>query len=117
MTCNCNIISTTAVAVSGTNLVLTVPDMTFENCKRYTIRIAQAIPATATNLMNVVIQIGAGTDLYPIIRKCGHYLYANQVRANRNYTVLTAADTSMFVLTCGMVCGCNMGSETTIPNA
>ena len=117
MTCNCNIINTTAVAVDGTNLVLTVPAMTFDNCKRYTIRIAQAIPATATNLMNVVIQIDVGTDLYPIIRKCGHYLYADQVRANRNYTVLTAADSSMFVLVCGLVCGCNAGTETVIPNA
>ena len=116
MTCNCNIINTTAVAVDGTNLVLTVPAMTFDNCKRYTIRIAQAIPATATNLMNVVIQIDVGTDLYPIIRKCGHYLYADQVRANRNYTVLTAADSSMFVLVCGLVCGCNTGTETVIPN-
>ena len=62
-------ILTTAVAVSGTNLVLTLPEMTFNNCQHYCIRIAQDIPATATNLMNVAIQNGATTTLYPIVRK------------------------------------------------
>lgn len=118
MVCKCNnVINTTSVAVSGTNLVLTVPTTTFENCERYVIRVAQAIPATATNLMPVVVQIGTDTTLYPIVRKCGHYLYANQIRTNRNYAVVTAADTQRFVLVCGYICGCNAGSATTIPAA
>ena len=118
MVCKCNnVINTTSVAVSGTNLVLTIPTTTFENCERYVIRIAQAIPTTATNLMPVVVQIGTDTTLYPIVRKCGHYLYANQIRTNRNYAVVTAADTQRFVLICGYVCGCNTGSATTIPVA
>ena len=108
-------ILTTAVAVSGTNLVLTLPEMTFNNCQHYCIRIAQDIPATATNLMNVAIQIGGTATLYPIVRKCGHYLYANQVRTRRNYLLLTAGDTQRFVLVNGLICASNCGTLATIP--
>lgn len=113
--CTCQTILTTAIAVTADNLVLTIPAMTFNNCEKYVVRIAQDIPTTATNLLNVVIQIGTDTTLYPIVRKCGHYLYANQVRTRRNYCLLTAADTQQFVLVNGFICGCNPGSVTTIP--
>ena len=118
MTCTCtrrNVINTTAVAVSGTNLVLTVPEMTFNNCETYVIRVAQDIPATATNLMNVAMQIGTATTLYPIVRKCGHYLYANQLRKCRNYVLVAAGDTQRFALVGGYICGQNCGTITTIP--
>lgn len=108
-------ILTTAVAVSGTNLVLTIPETTFNNCQSYCIRIAQDIPATATNLMNVAIQIGTATTLYPIVRKCGHYLYANQVRTRKNYLLLVAGDTQRFVLVNGLICASNCGTIATIP--
>lgn len=114
MLCNKTIL-TTAVAVTGDNLVLTVPETTFDNCCQYVVRIAQDIPATATNLNNVVIQIGTEATLYPIIRKCGHYLYANQVRTRRNYCLLVAADSGMFVLVNGFVCANNCGAVRAIP--
>ena len=113
--CTCHTILTTAVTVSGTNLVLTIPTMTFNNCEKYVIRIAQSIPTTATNVMNVAIQIGTDTTLYPIVRSCGHYLYANQVRARRNYTLVAAGDTQRFVVINGCICGCNPGTIATIP--
>ena len=65
----CKEILTTAVAVVDNTLVLTVPQATFANCCQYVIRIAQDIPATATNLMPVVIQIGTDTTQYPLVRK------------------------------------------------
>ena len=114
--CTCKAILTTAVAVTGTTLVLTVPATSFNNCEKYLIRIAQDIPATATNLLNVVVQVGAETTTYPIIRRCGHYVYANQVRTRRNYCLLTAADSGQFVLLndCAL-CGNNSGAVTVIP--
>lgn len=115
MTCNCRTILTTAVAVSGDNLVLTVPEMVFENCTRYVIRIAQDIPLTATNLMNVAIQIGAAPTLYAVVRKCGHFLYANQVRTRRNYVLVVAADAQRFTLVGGCVCAQNCGTIASIP--
>lgn len=115
MLCNCNTILTTAVAVDNSELVLTIPDGTYKNCRRYVIRIAQDIPSTATNLMPVVIKIGSGTTLYHIIRECGHYLYANQVKTRRNYVLLVAADSQQFVLINGFICNANRGTVTGLP--
>lgn len=115
MMCNCRTILTTAVAIQGTNLVLTLPAGTYENCHNYVIRIAQPIPATATNLMGVAIKIGTAATLYQVIRTCGHKLYANQVKARRNYRLLVAADTQQFVVTGGFICGSNCGAAASIP--
>lgn len=115
MLCNCSTILTTAVAVDDDELVLTIPDATYKNCREYIVRIAQDIPSTATNLMPVVIQIGSGTTLYHVIRKCGHYLYANQVKTRRNYVLLVAADSGQFVLTKGFICIPNCGAVTGLP--
>lgn len=117
MTCNCRTILTTAVAVQGNNLVLTVPATIFENCRDYVIRIAQDIPLTATNLMTVAIQIGADATLYAVVRRCGHNLYANQVRTRRNYRLKVAADVQRFVLVCGELKCSNCGTIATIPAA
>ena len=111
----CKDILTTSVSVVSNTLVLTVPASTFVNCQQYTIRLAQDIPATATNLMPVVIQIGTGTTQYPFAKKCGHNVYANQLRTRRRYTVLTAADTARFVLCAGQLCGQNCGTVESLP--
>ena len=112
---NCKDILTTSVAVVADTLVLTVPASTFVNCQQYTIRLAQDVPATATNLMPVVIQIGTGTTQYPFVKKCGHNVYANQLRTRRRYTVLTAADTARFVFCAGQLCGQNCGTVASLP--
>lgn len=111
----CKDILTTSVAVVADTLVLTVPASTFVNCKTYTIRLTQDIPATATSTMPVVIQIGTDTTQYPLVRKCGHNVYADQIRTRRRYTVLTAADTARFVLCAGQLCGQNCGTVASLP--
>lgn len=111
----CKEILTTAVAVVDDTLVLTLPQATFQNCCQYVIRIAQAIPATATNLMPVVIQIGTDTTQYPLVRKCGHNVYANQVKPRCRYAVKVAADTARFVLWDGFLRVENCGAIVSIP--
>ena len=111
----CKEILTTAVAVTADTLVLTLPQMTFQNCCQYVIRIAQGIPATATNLMPVVIQIGTDTTQYPLVRKCGHNVYANQVKTRCRYVVSVAADTARFVLCNGFLRIENCGAVVGIP--
>lgn len=113
----CKEILTTAVAVVDDVLVLTLPASTFQNGCRYVVRIAQDIPATATNLMPVAFQIGTDATQYPFVKKCGHNVYANQVRTRRRYTILTAADTARFVLCEGQLCGHNCGAVTALPVA
>lgn len=111
----CKEILTTAVAVTADTLVLTLPQATFQNCCQYVIRIAQDIPATATNLMPVVIQIGTDATQYPLVRKCGHNVYANQVKTRCRYVVKVAADTARFVLWNGFLRAENCGAVASIP--
>lgn len=111
----CKEILTTSVAVVADTLVLTVPQATFQNCCQYVVRIAQDIPATATNLMPVVIQIGTDTTQYPLVRKCGHNVYANQVKTRCRYVVSVAADTARFVLCNGFLRIENCGTVVSIP--
>lgn len=112
--CNCGTLLTTGVAVVGNQLVLTIPDQPYINCRNYTIRIVQDIPATAT--MPVAVQFGStGATLYDVVRKCGHFLYANQIRTRRNYTLRVAADTMRFVLVCGYITKCNAGPNAVMP--
>ena len=114
-TCNCRTILTTAVAVSGDHLVITIPEGTYANCENYVIRIAQDIPTTATNLMPVMLVIGSAATQYPILRRCGHHLYANQIRTRRNYVLKVAADTGSFIFVGGYICTCNCGTVASLP--
>lgn len=117
-TCNCGILLTTNVEVLGNNLVLTIPDQTYINCKNYTVRIAQSIPTAATGTMPVAIKIGEdGSTLYNIVRRCGHYLYSDQIRSRRNYTLRVAADTLTFSLSNGYISACNCGPNAVMPVA
>lgn len=104
--CNHLIIST-AVAVSGTNLVVTIPDGSYYNDEKYCIVIAQTIPAAATVNMPVVIQIGTGTQLYPLINCDCVQLTACQLHTRTKYAtrVLTNSTGGTFRIL-GNVCGC-----------
>ena len=66
--CNKLIIST-AVAFTGGNLVITIPAGGYNECEKYCIVVAQTIPTTTTITAPVYIQIGTGTELYPL-QKC-----------------------------------------------
>lgn len=113
----CNEILTTAVAVTDDTLILTIPDGTYINCQAYTLRLAQSIPTTATALMPVVVQIGTETTQYPLVKRCGHYVYADQLRARRRYRVVVAADTARFVVVSDNLCGRNGGTVASLPIA
>ena len=66
--CNKLIIST-AVAFTGGNLVITIPAGGYNECEKYCIVVSQSIPTTTTITAPVYIQIGTGTELYPL-QKC-----------------------------------------------
>src|SRR5699024_12880197 len=65
--CN-NLVISTAVAFTGGNLVITLPAGSYTNGCKYCIVIAQAIPDTTTINAPVVIQIGTGTEQYPLTK-------------------------------------------------
>jgi hypothetical protein len=80
------LIISTAVAVSGSNLVVTIPAGSYSNREKYCIVIAQSIPSAATINMPVVIQIGTGTVLYPLTNcNCGQ-ITASGIRTRTKYS-------------------------------
>lgn len=101
------LIISTAVAFTGGNLVITIPAGAYnDNCK-YCIVVAQAIPATTTINAPVVIQIGTGTQLYPVTRCDCAPLTACAIKTRTRYSmrVETTATSGIFRFL-GKVCGC-----------
>ena len=67
--CKNLIISEDVTFTAGPGLIITIPEGCYnDNCK-YCIVVAQAIPAETTISAPVFIQIGDGTELYPL-NKC-----------------------------------------------
>ncbi len=64
--CNRIRISTAVNVVDG-NVVINLPEGSYNNNERYCVVIAQSIPTTATLAANVFFTIGAGTVQYPLV--------------------------------------------------
>ena len=75
-----------AVAFTGGNLVITIPEGSYRNCEKYCIVIAQAIPDTTTINAPVVIQIGDGTVLYPLTKCNCAQAAACSIRTRTKYS-------------------------------
>lgn len=82
--CNHLVIST-AVEFTEGNLVITLPENTFNNGEKVCIVIAQSIPAETTINAPVVIQIGDGTEQYPLTTRCCAQVSACGVRTRTRY--------------------------------
>ena len=97
--CNHLAIST-AVEFTGGNLVITLPQATYQNGEKVCIVIAQTIPAETTITAPVVIQIGEGTVQYPLTTRCCAPVTACSVRTRTRYAtrVVTSAAGANFRL-------------------
>lgn len=74
-----------SVAFTGGNLVITLPAGNYNNGEKYCIVISQSIPTTTTIAAPVMIQIGTGTDLYPLQNRCCAQVTACGVRTRTKY--------------------------------
>lgn len=101
-----NFVLSTEVALSGTNLVVTIPQNSYANDSEVCIAIAQPIPTGVSAANPVVIQIGTATTQYPLINRCGHDVYADQVCTRKIYCTRVAADNGFFVYNgrCNLPC-------------
>lgn len=101
ITCNCNtcskFVATTAVTLTGGNLVLQIPSNNYVNNGEVCICVAQSIPAGVTAATPVVVQIGAAVTTYPMKTKCGHNVYGDQIKSRKLYCTRVATDTAVFV--------------------
>ena len=103
--CDHLIISTAVTFTAGTGLVITVPEGSYADGEKYCIVVAQAIPDTTTINAPVFIQIGAGTELYPLNKFDCTQATACSIRTRTKYAtrVETSATTGVFKLL-GKVC-------------
>lgn len=92
------LIISTAVAFGSDGVVVTIPSGTYSDGCKYCIVIAQAIPPTATIGSAVSIQIGTGTELYPLVRKNCRPVTVCGIRSRTKYAVAveTTATGGMF---------------------
>ena len=85
--CDKLIISTAVTFTAGTGLIITIPEGAYnDNCK-YCIVVAQNIPATTTINAPVFIQIGTGTQLYPVNKCDCTQLAACGIRTRTKYSM------------------------------
>ena len=110
--CNHLVIST-AVAFADGNLVLTIPANTFQNGEKVCIVVAQSIPAETTINAPVVIQIGEGTEQYPLTMRCCAQVSACGIRTRTRYAtrVITSSVGATFRMLGNPACTPNYNLE------
>lgn len=103
--CDRLIISTAVTFTAGTGLIITIPEGSYSDGCKYCIVVAQTIPDTTTITAPVFIQIGAGTELYPLNKCDCTQATACSIRTRTKYAtkVETSATTGIFKLL-GKVC-------------
>lgn len=107
--CDNLILSTAVTFTAGTGLVITIPESSYNNNCRYCIVVAQAIPEATTITAPVFIQIGAGTELYPLNKCDCTQATACSIRTRTRYAtrVETSASTGVFKLLGKVACAPN----------
>lgn len=94
-----------AVTFTAPNLIINLPAGSYQNCERYCIVVAQAIPDATTINAPVFITIGDGTELYPLNQYNGAQATASGIRTRTRYAtkVTTTATGGAFRLL-GKIC-------------
>ena len=101
-----NFIISTAVAFADGVLTVTLPAGSYADGCQYCIVIAQTIPEATTIASTVEFVIGAGTESYPLVDRCGNPVTAGRVRTRTKYPVCvnTTATGGSFRLTRNLCC-------------
>ena len=99
----------TAVTFTTPNLIITLPQGSYEDGEKYCIVVAQNIPAETTINAPVFIQIGDGTELYPLQRCDCSQATACGVRTRTRYAtrVVTTPTSGSFRLLGRLCCSPN----------
>ena len=107
--CDNLIISTAVAFTAGTGLVITIPEGSYSDGCKYCIVVAQSIPDATTITAPVFIQIGIGTELYPLNKCDCTQATACSIRTRTKYStrVETSATTGVFKLLGKVACSPN----------
>lgn len=110
---NCkNFVRSTNVIVSGTSLVIVIPQNVFSDGEKVCVCVSQAIPFYAPTITQVAIQIGTNATLYNLVTEKGEFVSPSQIKARRVYHLRAAATSQMFRVLRRELCGCNRTSDT-----
>ena len=117
-----HLVISASVEFTDGNLVVTLPADSFRNGEKVCIVIAQAIPEETTITAPVVIQIGDGTEQYPLTTRCCAQVTACGIRTRTKYAtrVVTSATGGVFRMLGDPACSPNYNLQSingTAPNA
>lgn len=106
--CN-NLIISEAVTFAAGVLTINLPAGSYADGCKYCIVVAQAIPAATTLTAEVVITIGDGTEVYPLVNRCCAPVQACSIDTRTRYPVKVVTDATggTFKLLCDVRCGRN----------
>lgn len=89
--CDRFVLSESVTFAAGT-LTINIPAGSYNNCEKYCIVVAQAIPDTTTINAPVVITIGTGTETYPLVKCDCSQVTACGIRTRTKYSVKVVTD-------------------------
>ena len=92
--CDKLIISTAVTFTAGTGLVITIPEGSYNDGCKYCIVVAQTIPSATTITAPVFIQIGTGTELYPVNKCDCTQVTACGIRTRTKYSTVVETSTT-----------------------
>lgn len=95
-------VGTVAVTATADSLVLNIPQANYDDCDELCVAVLQAIPATVTRGLPVVITIGTNTTEYPLVRCNGTPVTQEYIGQNNVYhlQVRTTATSAIFRTLC-----------------
>ena len=92
-----NLVKSTAIAISGTTLQITIPVTPIRNGQHLCVVLAQSIPSAITADMNV--QIVNGTSTLDVLTCSTNFLYADQIACRKVLRTKVATDSLVAKLT------------------
>ena len=109
------LVKSTAIAVVGNAVQITIPTTTLSNKQPLCVVLAQSIPSTATSDMTV--QIVDGTSTLDVTTCSGNYLYADQLTCRKVLRTRIATDSLVARLVNHSCIRCTRHVFATIPPA
>lgn len=82
-------IKSTAIAVSGSTLQITIPTVTLTNNQHFRLYLCQSIPSTAGVMP---VQIVSGSSVINVMLRTGNYMRADQLKCHKGLDLVYGND-------------------------
>lgn len=106
---------TSSVTVSGTDLLINIPQAQYSDCDKVCLYIAQALPDAATINMPVSVTIGTDTTQYPLVTCVGIPVTASMIKSKVLYPTMIVTNSSSGVFRILRKVSCNINKLQSIP--